>query len=293
MAKEQLIYKKRKKYENYYLMRYYEIYLNKFSFKELDDEMNHYSFKQLWFLGTFSFKVVDETKGSTKYPNGLPIITPYAPSEWNLYDFPVKATLINKRGLKQIPSTLQEINKDIVVCWANKLHLSIKDYILPLIRRLAHIEVVIEMNLNAHKVPFLIPISPEDEKEIKRIWDSISEDEEKVFVKSDYFDKLKTLSTGVPYILDNLYALRDRCISELNNFFGIGGLPIMEKKEHLINSEVESNDENVEYQHSNLEDEIQEFCKRVKDYLGFTLTLSIKDMEARANNQERNLEDEN
>ena len=44
----------------------------------------------------------------------MPIFTDYAPINYNIYDYPIQCTLINRRGVKFIPSRLMDIDKDVL-----------------------------------------------------------------------------------------------------------------------------------------------------------------------------------
>ena len=284
--------RKRRFFKNYYLIKNYEIWMNRFQIKELDYQQNEYLFRKLWSEKGVAGFILDGSKGSTEAPNGLPVLCLYAPSMYNIYDYPTHCTLINTRGVKFIPSTLQEIDKDVVIFYSNKLRKPIYSLIEPLIDRLALIECVIHTNLNSHKVPFLIPISPEDEMELKNLWHQIEADEDEIFVPSESFDKIKILLTGNQYILDKLYALRDKVEGEIREFFGFNNLPVNEKKEHLISDEVESNNEYTAYRYDILKTMLEDDCKRFTDVFGYKLTLVENKIEPKETKEEEEIQDE-
>ena len=143
----------------------------------------------------------------------------YTPAEYNIYDYATKCNLVNNRGVKFIPNTMQTIDKDVVIFYSNRLRKGTFAFIEPLIQRLALVECVIKINLNAHKTPFLIPIAPEDEAQLKKLWEDIENDEEVVFLKAENFDKLKVLLMGNQYIIDKLYQVKDRVEGEIREFF--------------------------------------------------------------------------
>lgn len=294
MPKKKLFSLKRDYYKKIYERKYYEIWINRFRYKELNYQQNEYLFRKLWREGGVAGFIIKGTEGSEEYPNGIPCFTLFAPAMFNIYDYPTHATLINTRGVKFIPTTLQEIDKDIIILYSNKLRKGIYQLIEPLLNRLALLECVIETNLNAHKVPFVIPTSPEDKKEIESLWDDIQNDEDVMFIPSEYFDKLKILLTGNQFIIDKLYMLKDRIEGEVKEFFGFNLLPV-EKKEHLLIDEVNSNNDYVQYRYESLREVLRDNGARFHDLFGFTLTLEEFDLElpAEENKEEEITQDEN
>ena len=77
----------RKAYVNYYHNRYYDVWINLFKYKELDYQQNEYIFRKLWVEGSIAGFLANGTKGSTKYPNGMPVFTMWTPAEFNIYDY--------------------------------------------------------------------------------------------------------------------------------------------------------------------------------------------------------------
>lgn len=292
MPKKRIYSSLRDYYKKVYERKYYDIWMNEFRYQELDYQQNEYIMRKLWKeIGVSGF-IIDGTKGSSDYPNGVPCFTLFAPAMYNIYDYPTHATLINTRGVKFIPNTLQEIDKDIVIFYSNKLRKGIYFLIEPLLDRLALIECVIKINLNAHKVPFIIPTSPEDRKMFESIWDDLQDDQEAIFIPAENFDKLKVLMTGNQYIIDKLYDLKDKIEGELREFFGFNSLPVNEKKEHLISDEVNSNNEYVDYRYNSLKECMKDNAKRFEAVFGFKLTLVEHELPANENKEEEETQDE-
>ena len=282
----------RRLYKHFYSNKAYSMWMNKFEIEGLDYQQNEYLFRNLWELPSLASFIIKGTEGSTDYPHGIPCLCNYAPSMYNIYDYATHCTLINKRGVKFIPSTLQEIDKDVIIVWTNKNHKSMKELLDPLFDRIALIECVIKINLNAHKVPFLMPIAPEDKQAMEKIWDLIEEDSEEIFVTSEQFDKIKILTTGTAYILDKLYALKYQVECEIRELLGFNSLPVMEKKEHLISDEVESNDEYVDFVHESIKSMIKNWIDRFNDRFGTELKLIDKVEALMPKEKEEEIEDE-
>lgn len=283
----------RKFYKNFYLNKYYIIWQNNFKIDGLDYQQNEWIFRTLWSVEGFASFIVDGTKGSTEYPQGMIVLTQFEPAFFNIYDYPTKCTLINKRGVSFIPNTMQDVDKDVIIMYGNKAHKPYGALLDPLFDKLALIECVIQINLNAHKKPFMIPVSPEDEKELKKIMDFIDADEEKIFIPSEQFDKIKILATGTNYIIDKLYAYKDQIECEIREYLGLNSLPVMEKKEHLISDEVESNNEVVDFSHDNIKNSLEDWIERFNKLFGTSLKLvDLKEQSTEESTKEEGENDE-
>lgn len=266
---------KRRVYETFYLNRYYNLFMNAYKWNNIDYQQIDFIMRKFWADGSVAGFLMKDTIGSELYPNGLMVFTTYAPAEWNIYDFPVKATLINTRGVKFIPTGLQEIDKDVVIGFIQRNKKGVVEMIMPKIQKLALIEIVIEMNLNAHKNPYLLIGSEEDEEMLSNLYDLISSDEDRLYLTSQQADKVKILVTGSQYIIDKLYSYKQCIDNEIREYLGLDNLGINEKKEHLINSEIESNNEVVKASEDSFLDCLQEFCERIRSVFGYQMSVEL------------------
>ena len=262
--------------KHYYSNKYYNLYMNNFKFSEnLDYQQKEFILKQFWANGTIACFKLAGTEGSTEHPQGLLVFTPYAPNGWNIYDFPTSVYLINKKGVKFIPTTAQILDKDVVIGWGQRNHKSIKEFIDIKVDMIADIEMVIRCNLNTHKMPWLFASTPEMEKKMKVIAENLRTDEPELFVSGEEADMMKALVSGSPFIIDKLYNYKTAIESEIREFLGLDSLGINEKKEHLITSEVEVNDDIVEASENCFLECIKEFFGRIDKVLGVNVQVDI------------------
>lgn len=286
----------RREIKAYYSNKYYNIFMNRFKFPTLDYQQNNYIFKQLWTNGRISCFQLKETIGSDEYPNGVLVFTDYAPVEYNIYDFPVYVTLINKRGVKWIPSTLQEVDKDVVLCYIQRNEKGIKWFVDSIVDKIVECEMNIYQNLKAIKTPMLIPVSPEDEVTAKRIVNQMDETDPFIFIPSEYADRIKALNSQAQYYIDKLYNYRCALENELREYLGVKNLGFAEKKEHLLDSEIEQNDEITKTSGDVFYNCLLEFSERVKDVFGYDLPVEMnsqdEDLPAKENEEEEDLQDD-
>lgn len=260
--------------------KYFNIWMNKFYIPELDYQQNDYIFRKLYADGTIAGFVIDGTQGSDDSPNGVAVFCPWEASTINLYDYPVNVTLNNTRGVKFIPSTLQKVDEDVVIGWCQKNKKPIKTTIEYYAERIEIVEQVIKANLNAHRMPFLLVSTPEDQKAIEELYEAIVDGESALYVPSDFAEKVKVLTSGAQFIIDKLYDYKKSLEDELREWMGCDNLGVKNKKEHLISMEVESNDEVTEESNDIFFTEIQDFCDRFSDVFDFKIHVEKRQKES-------------
>lgn len=106
--------------------------------------------------------------------------------------------------------------------------------------RVAHIERVMDINIDAQKTPYIIETTPEMQFSVKNLFKKIKEMSEVIFTNSSaggIREKVKVLDLNAPYLVDKLYAQKQNEINDALNFIGIN--TIDEKRERLITGEAE------------------------------------------------------
>lgn len=278
----------------YYLNKYYNLFMNSYKWNNIDTQQKEFIMRQLWAVGTFATFKQEFTEGSTLHPKGLLVMTPYAVNGWNIYDYPVKVNLINTKGVSFIPVKSMEVNKDVVLCWIQRNKKSIMEMVDFKINELVDVEMVIRANLKAHKIPYIFTIEPENEERFKLLYNKIMNDEEALFTSAEDINNIKVLLSGAPYIIDKLYNYKKSLENELREYLGLDNLGVSEKKEHLITSEIEANDEVITESQNSFIDNLIEYCDRVREVFGIEISveLSNKPKEEADSDMEVGVEDE-
>ena len=116
------------------------------------------------------------------------IFTPWAFAErYNIYDFPTHATLINTRGVKFITPRILEIDKEVVIIYAQKNHKSVFSSIEAKLIELVDIEMKKRAARKAQSQGWMFTFSEEDKQQVKEqvneIKNEIKNEEEKEIVK--------------------------------------------------------------------------------------------------------------
>lgn len=132
--------------------------------------------------------------------------------------------------------------------------------------------MVINTQLETHKLPFLVGISAVDEARAKDIVDRIRNNEPVVFMSLEDLNLVKTLVNNNPYILDKLNEYKQSIECELLTFLGLDNavsqkvnLDVTNANNSLINAFKDDIDYNI-----------QNFVNDCSDYLGLTFYLNMR-----------------
>lgn len=265
--------------KNYYLNKYYNLFQNLFKWTGIEDKAKEFIMRQFWSVGAVACFKLKGSEGSTLWPDGMPVFTPFAPNGWDIYDYPISVNLINRKGVRFIPYTPQVVDKDVVLGWIQRNHKPIWEMIQVKIDELVEVEMVIRSNLNAQKMPYLLVGDEESEQKLSALFDKVMGDEEGLYVNVEDSSKIQLLLSNAPYIIDKLYNYRMCIENEIREFLGLDNIGVGEKKEHLITDEVESNNQVVETSKDALIDCLKEFTRRIKEVLGMNIEVEINKTE--------------
>lgn len=251
-----------KKTRSLYFNKYYNLFINSVKINNVDAEQEHFIMKELWDKGTIAaFKIKNFGVG----------FTPYAPQRFNMYDYPVTARLINKYNYPFIPNSELEVNKEVVLGWIQPNHKGIKEIVDYYVDRLTQVEMVINTNLNVHKLPFLIGIDPSDRDRMVALVDRILNNEIVVFTDLSDLERLKSLITSTPYIIDKLYMYRNSLESELMTYLGLDNLET-NKKERLLVDEVNANNCVINANREGMLKNINTFFDEINELFGTSIS---------------------
>lgn len=266
-----------------YMNKYYNIFMNLFEWEGLDHEQEHYVMKKLWSDGTiaaFNIKNIDELG-----------FAPYAEFEWNMYDFAEKVNLINERGVPFIPSTVQVVNKDVVLGWIQANHKSVKQIAEYYIDRMVQVDMVINTNIELHKMPYLIGVDPQDAGKFEDVIDRILNNELVVFTDLEVLNLVQSIQTAPQYIIDKLHAYRIQLENELLSYLGIDNSGNSEKATTMLLDEINANNELINNSQDQFQTYIDKFTDEVQEVLGKTIKAKLKAEPAEESLESRNRHD--
>lgn len=269
----------RRKIRFFYMEKFFNKWMNKYEFPKLNYQQKHYIMKKFWCDGTIAcsnIKTADKVlaglinDGEIDMGANSVIFTPWEFADrYNIYDFPTHVRLVNTRGVKFITADALEIDKDVVILYAQKNHKSVFSSIEAKINEIVDLEMKKRVALKAQAQPWMFAFSPEDFEQAKVLQEQIENDEPYMYVPLNEVDKAKSLTSGAPYIVDKIQNQIDGRVNEVLTMLGVNNIGVGEKKEHLIVDEVNANNEDIEQQSFSFTSEIEDGCKRIGQVLGF------------------------
>lgn len=284
---------------HFYLNKYFNLFMNAYRFPELPREQSDYLLRKFWEIGKVAAFIVEGTKplesistGSmttNDYPNGMIAFVPFAPLVFSITDWPLVVSLIPVRGATFIPTRPLKVGEECVIGYAQRNKKAVFDMVDYYLEKIVDIEMTIRTQLFAHKVPWLIATTPENEAKVKRLFERLTNDEVSLYIDADEIDALKSLVGGNAYIIDKLYTYKQGIENELLTYLGIDNVGGIEKKEHLMVDEVNANNDIINDSSDCFLNPIQEFCEQVTKVLGFPLSVEATSSPVVA---ESNTEDE-
>ncbi len=115
--------------------------------------------------------------------------------------------------------------------------------------RLALLDMTMGVNINAQKTPIFIRCDEKQRMTLTNLYEQYSGDKPVIFGSKSLADKpLEVLKTDAPFVADKLREEKRAVWNECLEFLGVNTNPSDKKKERLIVSEVESNNEEIDIQ---------------------------------------------
>lgn len=99
---------------------------------------------------------------------------------------------------------------------------------------------IIDVNVNAQKTPILILGTDKQQLSLRNLYKEYDGNQPVIFGDSSLnVESLKVLKTDAPFLADKIYALKQSIWNEALTYLGVENV-VMEKKERMIDAEVES-----------------------------------------------------
>ena len=261
----------------HYDQKFFNKFLNKFEFTGISYQQKAYILRKFWdesagTIGAFIRK--DWVEGMRE--DERIVFAPWVLfGRINIYNFPNQLTFVNTKGVSYIPVTPFTIDEDAVIGYIQRNHKGVYSSIRVKIEQLVDIEMTIRTNLKTQKTPWILGVAPEDKEKMKDVMEQVEADEPLITIGLKEMNSAKALVSGAPYILDKLYTLKQSIENEILTIIGINNIGVMEKKEHLLDGEIEENNEQIENSSNEYISCLEEFCERIRTSLGFNI--SVKD----------------
>jgi len=271
----------RKSIAQLYINKYFNLFLNAYKWTGLEERQVEYIMRKFFFTGSICAFVPQDTKpieglenaNVNAYPTGLLAFTTFAPLQYDINDWAIVVQLVPSRGATFIPRTPQIVDKDVVIGYCQRNHKPVCIVVDYYVSKIVEVEMTIRQQLLAHKVPWILATTPENETAVKRLFEKIKNDSEVLYLKADEIEALKTLQSGNAYIIDKLYQYKMQLENELLTYLGIDNVGGIEKKEHLMVDEVNANNQIIKDSSDSFLEPMKEFCSKIKKVLGHDVSV--------------------
>lgn len=262
-------------YKNLYREYFYNLFLENIIISEVTDEAKHFILSQFWRLGNVASSLVLKEAKDIETAKDNIIFTPVTRELFNIYNAAATATLVNNRGVNYISQETKKVNEDVVIIYAQRNHLPIRKRIDYYASRLANIDLTIDINLTAHKMPIGVAVDEANAQRREELVNKLDSGEGILFLSVEDINAIKAVIPGAPFILDKLQHQREVIFNEALTYLGINNSNI-EKAERLITDEVNSNNDLIALNGGCIIDEIKEGFDRTNEVFGTNIQVTTK-----------------
>lgn len=200
-------------YQQTFINKYYDLYLNQFEIKGLSYQARDFMMGQLWKTGTVWVRknIIDE-----------PVVTQYAGYAYNHYNYPTQVTLINTHNapLTEIPNTPQTVDVDGVIVYLRPNKKGLEDDVMYYIAKMAEAETCISINLAIQRTPWIFAGTNINKEKIKDLCTKILGNDIVVIANMDKSD-FETVNFDSEYIIDRLTEYEERLENKLKTLIGV------------------------------------------------------------------------
>lgn len=189
----------------------------------------------------------------------------------NVYGKPQSYSVFSKNGM--ITATVKV--DDCVIIKNNNLGMPTAKMLQYYCTKLAEIEMTKQLNLDAHKMPYVFETDSDTELTNKNIFKQIRTCKPVIFKKkgpSDASTPINVLNTGAQYILDKLEDDYNCYVAKILTLLGLDNF-VEDKAERVQSAEVEANQEYIIMSFKTMLDNRKEACEKINKKFGLSLSV--------------------
>lgn len=252
---------------NDYLMRMKKIALSMFEWINLPDTMNARYLEQCLFYNGQAGLLYDEDYGF--------INTQVADSGYiNIYGLPTKLNCysfrFNKMKELYIPNSDLPPEEEVILVMNNYDRMPTSATICLFAQRLTEAQRTADINIKAQRTPILIPVDQKQYYTMKKMYEEYDGNTPAIYADKNLInaDMLKAIKTDAPFIANDIMEYKRLIWNEFLSTLGISNLD--EKRERLITSEADSNNELINMNMQSLLIPRKQACKEFNEKFGLT-----------------------
>ena len=250
--------------------KYYNLYRSNFKWNNINYRQEDFIMRKFWKDGTvaaFKIKNLDEIGFAS-----------WGRSSVDMYGETETVSLVNQYSSPLVPSTVQTVDKDVVIGWIQSNRKPLAMIVDWYIERIAQVDMVINTNLNLHKMPYVIPLDKADKDAKKQLTDAVDRilnNELVLFLDGVDPSLFKAVATAAPYIIDKLANYRKDLENDLKTYLAVNN-PGVSKIEQLQLSEVNANNDEINSHDDDFKNNLDSFCERIKETLGYDISVEVQ-----------------
>lgn len=261
---------------NFYLDRLTELSISMFDWQNLPDSVDARFLERTLFLNGCAvfFRDEDLTDDMLEGKDlgtllALPVMIN---GTWDVYNVPLRRRAYATNGYQK-----ELTNKDSVVIYNNMLRTNSINPCKLYAKRLWNLDRTIDVNANAQKTPILIQATEEQRLTLLNLYQQWDGNEPVIFGTNNLdVNALKSISTGAPFVANDLYELRNQIWNEALTYLGISNVNNL-KRERMITDEVQRNQGGtMASRYSRLEAR-REAAKKINSMFGTNIEVYYKD----------------
>lgn len=170
-------------------------------------------------------------------------------------------------------------NVDAILIRNNDDCIPTKDTIMLYAYRLAKIDRIIDVNIEAQQMPNIIKCSEKQRLTLKQVIKQKQDNEPVIWADKNLdLEGVEVLNTAAPIVFPELALQKQRIWNECMTFLGINNAN-QDKKERLVESEVSANDEQIEQSAYVMLKARQEACKRINELFNLNISVELRKRE--------------
>lgn len=191
----------------------------------------------------------------------------------NEYDEPINLRPVSTG---YIDSKVYKNNHESILIKNNDCEIPTKPTIELFAYRLSNISRTADINIHAQKTPLLIVCSEKQRLTMKNVFAQYSGNEPVIYGdKSLNFDNISVLKTDAPIVFDKLQIQKHEIWNEAMTFLGVNNAN-QDKKERLVDDEVQANNEQIIMSAQSMLKAREEACEQINKLFKLNIKVSLR-----------------